>query len=226
MKIIGLLRARNGAVYLPGLLKQMSIFCDRILVLDNQSTDKTADVASSLGAEVRLNIGMAPHEGRDRIRLHNWAGQYNPDWVFSIETDELLMDGGPERIRDLVKGADLLGMEAFQFRYLYLWGDRSHYRADEPYQAASIRLFKYFPDLLPQNRKINSSPVSNKLIERGQYCSSNIRILNSGFMTPEQRLEKFDYYRINYPPGTENCRWFAGDDYRHILGRTAEIREV
>ena len=226
MNIIGILRVKNGEKYLPELFKQLNIFCERILILDNQSTDRTVEIAKTLGAEIQLNTKISLHEGRDRILLHKWAGQYKPDWIFAPEVNDLLEEGGPDRIKGMSTGAEMIGLEAFQSPYLYLWGDNVHYRVDGSYRSLAIRLFKYFPDLYPPNRMTNSSAIAEEIVGHGRFCRSEIRIFNSSLMTPELRLEKYDYYRKNHPPDFDNFNRSLKNDYDHILGRNAEIEKI
>lgn len=227
-RIIGLIRAKNAAHYLPVLLGQMSVFCDEILLLDDNSGDDTAAAAREIGARVQLNTGIIEaHEGRDRRRLHRWAAEFNPDWIFAPDSDELLEDGDPEKIRGIVSGAESVGIEAFQFQVLHLWGDRKHYRVDGIYKdITEVRLFKYFPDLLPPDREIHSMAVPVEVLERGKFCRSEIRLLHFGYMTAGQRAEKYQWNTDHYPPGSDGYKWAGGRGYEHILGRDAEIEEL
>lgn len=228
LRIIGLIRAKNAANYLPELLGQMSVFCDQILLLDGASEDNTVAVAREAGAMVRLSMaGAGFDEGRDRIHLHRWAAEFAPDWIFAPDTDELFEDGCPEKIRDAVFGAESVGIEAFQFPYLYLWGDRKHYRVDGIYKhITAVRLFKFFPDLLPPAREVHSMAVPIEVLERGKFCRSNIRLLHFGYMTAGQRAEKYQWNTDHYPPGSDGYKWAGGRGYEHILGRDAEIEEL
>jgi glycosyltransferase involved in cell wall biosynthesis len=228
LMILGMIRAKNADGYLPKLLTQMKIFCDGILLLDDNSVDNTVEVAREYGACVRLNTGVLGHdEGRDRRRLHEWAAQFSPDWIYAPDTDDLLEDGGPDLIRRLVKGAEQSGIEAFQFPYLYLWGDMKHYRVDGIYDSiTAIRLFKFFPAFMPIARDVHSMAVGAEIIGRGKFCRSDIRLLHLGYMTAGQRSEKYEWHVKNFPPGTDGYKWAGGRGYEHILGRDAEIREL
>lgn len=228
LRIIGLIRAKNAAKYLPELLGQMSVFCNQILLLDGGSVDDTVAIAKGRGAMVRLTMpGSDFHEGRDRIHLHRWAEEFSPDWIYAPDTDELLEAGGAEKIRDVVFGAEGVKIEALRFPFLYLWGDRRHYRVDGIYRdITAVRLFKYFPDLTPPDREVHSMAVPMELLERGKFCRSEIRLLHFGYMAAQDRAEKYRWNCYHYPPGSRGYAWAGGKGYDHILGRDAEIEEM
>ena len=226
MRIGGLIRARNAGAYLPRLLTQMKVFCDGILLLDDQSEDDTLAIALSFDCHTRNNPPGTPHhEGRDRQRLHKVARSLGFDWIFTPDTDDLLEDGGPEMIRVLVEGAG--GMEGYQFPYLYMIGDENHYRVDGAYASiTTLKLFKYNPEELPVDREIHSMAVPHELIARGKFSTSEVRMKHLGYITPEQRTEKYLYYSKAFPKGSPSFAFSGGEGYEHILGRSAIIKEL
>lgn len=230
MKVVGLLRAKNEAERLPELLEQMRVFCSKILLLDDNSEDGTVEVAKEYGVEVQYNTGATTaHEGRDRQRLHRWAEKYNPDWIYAPDCDEIMEEDGPGRVGAIVRAAEMVGIEAYQFPFLTLWGDRRHYRVDGIYRdQTAIRLFKYFPHYLPVSWEVHSAAACPELIARGNFCRGDIRLYHLGYMTPEQRLAKFQYYSQTFPVGSLGWKRGSGGrgDYTHILGREAEIRDL
>jgi glycosyltransferase involved in cell wall biosynthesis len=83
---------RNEATILPYWLRHYSMFCDRMIIYDDQSDDGTADMAVKLGAEVR----SYPFYGMDDSLFVALANeQYKEargqaDWVIWVDADEFL----------------------------------------------------------------------------------------------------------------------------------------
>jgi glycosyltransferase involved in cell wall biosynthesis len=84
----------NEEFILPYFLRHYRRFVDRIVVYDNQSTDRSVAIAEAGGAEVRNWV--SGNEIRDDIMLdlkgHCWEecrGQ-GVDWVIVVDVDELL----------------------------------------------------------------------------------------------------------------------------------------
>jgi len=227
MKLVGIVRARNAKQYIGPLVDQMKSFCDEVIVLDDQSTDGTDNIAKGYGAVLyRVNTGAPHHEGRDRRRLHELAGRHKADWVWGPDADDLLAEGCSARIRGLAESG--CGMEGFQFPYLYCWGDTKHYRVDGSYRnTTALKLFKYSPDEKPMNREVHSMAVPREVLERGMFCLvPDVLLLHLGYMTPAQRLEKYLYYSEKYPPGSQGFKDGGSNGWEHILGREAQIETI
>lgn len=81
-KLSAVIITRNDADDLPECIKNVS-FADEIIVIDNNSTDDTAQIAKSLNASV-YRIG-----GLDFSYLRNIGKEKSSgEWVFYIDTDE------------------------------------------------------------------------------------------------------------------------------------------
>lgn len=71
---------------------------EHVIVVDDESTDKTRDIAEELGAGVYVR--KMDIEGRHR----NWAySQVKTKWILSIDADERLTDGLKKEIRERLR---------------------------------------------------------------------------------------------------------------------------
>ncbi len=84
-------------------------WCDDIVVVDSQSTDRTAEIAKNLGARVFVEAwrGYGPQKNRATSLAKN-------DWVIFLDADEALTPKLSEEIKTLFK-AKALDRDAYEF---------------------------------------------------------------------------------------------------------------
>ena len=75
-------------------------WADEILVVDSFSNDSTLDIVKEYG------VNVIQHEYINSARQKNWALQYcTHDWVFQIDSDEILEEMAEAIIRDSINNA-------------------------------------------------------------------------------------------------------------------------
>ena len=75
-------------------------WADEILVVDSFSNDSTLDIVKEYG------VNVIQHEYINSARQKNWAMQYcTHDWVFQIDSDEILESGADEIFRTAITNA-------------------------------------------------------------------------------------------------------------------------
>ena len=75
-------------------------WADEIIVVDSFSNDKTLDLVSSFGCKI------FQHKYINSAKQKNWALTYcTHDWVFQIDSDEILEPGADEIIRTAITNA-------------------------------------------------------------------------------------------------------------------------
>lgn len=80
--------AKNEAAGIERCLRALT-WCDEVIVVDDQSTDATAEVAERLGARV------VSHPFESFARQRNWALEHagiRNDWVLMLDVDEVVTD--------------------------------------------------------------------------------------------------------------------------------------
>jgi len=83
MKLSIIVLTKNEEKWLPGCLESASHLADEIIVVDDQSTDKTREVAKKYGAKVFV------HQKRDFAAQREFGlRQVRADWVFYLDADE------------------------------------------------------------------------------------------------------------------------------------------
>lgn len=82
-KISVVISAFNEEKYLPRLLESVK-WSDEIIVIDNQSSDKTAEIAKSFGAKVFLR----PNNLMLNVNKNFGFTKVTNDWIFNLDADE------------------------------------------------------------------------------------------------------------------------------------------
>src|SRR3989338_7813007 len=124
---------KNEASRIRDCIESMR-WADEVLVIDDESTDSTVQVAESLGARVlRRKMDL---EGRHR----NWAyAQARNEWVLSLDADERVTPKLAEEIQTAVSNGSAYELYAIPRRN-YI-GDR-WIRYGGWYPSQQLKLFK------------------------------------------------------------------------------------
>lgn len=90
MKVEAYILAWNESDIIGLVIKHYQKFCDKIVILDNHSTDNTAAIAESMGCEVR-KFGTKFFDDYENLTIKNncWKGS-KADWVIVCDCDEVL----------------------------------------------------------------------------------------------------------------------------------------
>jgi len=135
VKLVTAILAKNEADhYLRRVLARCLEFSDKVLVLDDRSTDGTAQVAKEMGCQVRGRSVLAGDawgkESLARQELWNWAAEEAGDgWVLFNDADMLLQGD----VRSLCYSWEA---SAFAFILYDVWSeDETQYRCDGFWQA-------------------------------------------------------------------------------------------
>lgn len=115
MGISAVVLTQNSASTLAATLESLS-FCDEILVIDDQSTDTSAAIASKHDAVVYVR----PLEGDFAAQRNFGLAKATQDWVLFIDSDEVVPQALAHEIREAIQSVDVKGF--FVKRRDILWG--------------------------------------------------------------------------------------------------------
>jgi glycosyltransferase involved in cell wall biosynthesis len=92
-------------------IKHYAQFCSRVFIYDNHSSDKTREIAESLGAIVKLFGTPGVLNDQDYLDVKNncWKGSI-ADWVIVVDDDEILY---PWAIKSILEAATAAGSTIF-----------------------------------------------------------------------------------------------------------------
>ena len=143
MRLIALANMKNEEWIIECWLKRTSEFADAIIVLDDGSTDATPDVLKAHPKVIKLiqNPPNKPYRMvENRNRLLEAASQFNPEWVFYLDADEIMDARLSNMIPNLMSRPDV---GRYYFREITLWRSNSQYRVDNPDKY--MRIHRSFP---------------------------------------------------------------------------------
>lgn len=207
---VAMLRVKNEARWIAEVLKSLKPCCQRVFLMDDHSTDKTASIASRRGARVF----HSPFDCLDEARDKDWllakvAAECEPGtWVVCIDGDEILAN--PQVINELI--ATGTG-KAYTFRVIYLWNDRKHERVDGVYgRFYRPSMFQLRPGLAFRRTSAGGNfHCCNVPVQCCYSQASDVVLLHLGYMHREDRLRKWNWYKAK-DPGNR-----LEDGYRHMV---------
>jgi hypothetical protein len=198
-RLITALLVRNEAdKYLERVLTRCLQFSDKVLVLDDGSTDGSERIAWRLGCEVRqrANTGMWGNEAPARAELWDWAAQEAGDgWALICDAD-MLLHGDPRPFCLTTQH------NAWAFPLFDLWDSESTYRCDgfwqghlhpRPWLFRPGRL-QCDPPIWPDRGLHTGHCPQNAAIDAGICDSSQLCYMHLAYLTLPARIRKRDQY--------------------------------
>lgn len=217
MRVAAMLRVRNEARWIDLVLDSIMPICPSIHVMDDHSTDGTAEIAYQRGATVH----PSPFDGLNETRDKNWlldiVMQGKPDWILCIDGDEILEAGCREELLAVMSSGDV---SVLSFRVLYLWDSWTQYRVDGVYSRFwRPSLFRAVPGAKFKTTGNGGNFHCGNIPQiSGRQLQVSANLIHTGYMDREDRIRKYHWYNEQDP----NNR--AEDCYRHMV--QGDIPEV
>lgn len=150
MSISAVIIARNEEEMINECLDSV-MFCDEIIVIDNNSTDRTGEIARKKGAKVysssEVDFSALRNQGLKRA---------SGEWILYVDADERVSPDLQENIFSVVSRQKNTSSSAYLLKR-----KNFYYGTNEwPYQDRLERLFKK-EDLKGWHGKIHESPVTD-----------------------------------------------------------------
>lgn len=202
MKIVSMLQLRDCVGRIDKMLTQVSNVSDEIVILDHASIDDTGIKAKAY-PKVKIvlqedNPNWAEVEMKNKQRLLESALALNPDWLFWLDSDELISKPLLEKLRKLPEENPTVIM--FGFAEINFWNSEKQYRTDSGwYPAWTQRLIKANP-FLHYTQRIGIGPKNSFVpegirINKGEtLLIEDLPILHYGYIDQEMRTRKYNKY--------------------------------
>ena len=161
-------------------------FADEIVVVDSDSTDRTAEIAKSFGA---------------RVYSHAWPGfaaqknfaiqQCTGDWILSLDADEELSPELQRQLQILLPTGPPVGAYFLKRRNLFLgrWIRRGGY-----YPDPKLRLFRRSAASYTVAPRFEERPVHETIRFDGASSILDFDLIHHAYPTLEDYLEHMDRY--------------------------------
>ena len=225
-KIIAMYRVKNEARFIEQSLKSVIDICSEIVILDDNSTDETAEICS--GFDKVTNIlkqkELPLDETRDRNYLFETTQKLDPDFILSIDGDEVFM---PNAYEILLEELSTIHPNSgvFDFQFLTLWNNVSTIRTDgifgNYWQKRLLRMRNQPLSLLfvendnPGNIHCGSIPTSS--VGFAKPAKSSVKIFHLASLDDEVRKRKYDYYTKTDPDSV------LTGAYKHMISGEGEF---
>ena len=130
MNILAGLVIKNEEWIIAKTLETLSIYCSKIIILDDNSKDDTAKICKSFPKVKYLKYRDHPEykmeEGKKRVVLWNEIKQYNPDYVLLLDGDEIPTPSIVDFLNNIDKSVN-----CWRVRMINLQRDENTYRIDK-----------------------------------------------------------------------------------------------
>ncbi len=216
--VIGTMRIKNESQWIKRSIESQLGICDKVLVLDDGSTDDTRDIVRGFGTRCVLieSPFEGVDEGRDKSFLLKHLIAADPEWALWIDGDEVLEDRATALLYQEMQERSF---GSLSMKVLYFWDDENKYRVDGVYanlhRPSAFRVRGQDPTKLHFPRGDGKANLHN-----GGNCPQGVagvgavsgaRIKHYGYLTWEERQRKYEFYN-KVDPNNE-----AEDCYRHIV---------
>jgi len=224
--LIGSMLVRNEADrWLRDVLGQLQQVCDKIIVLDDCSTDNTPEICREYGAEVFYSDRS--YWGTDELKQRKllWSLAVSEarhgDWILCLDADETIVS--PDLLITAIKLANHHGAEGIAFSLYDMWSP-THYRDDELWNAhlrdwvMCVKVHKQ-RDYVWRKTPLHCGrfPVNACTA----MVSTGIKIQHWGWSRPEDRQMKYQRYMGADPEGESGSLV----QYRSILDPNPNLKE-
>ena len=219
-KIVGTYRVKNEERFIEKSLKSVLDICSEVVILDDNSTDKTVEICSSFDKVVDIQTvsDSTLNEVRDRNALLQMGLKRNPDFILSVDGDEIFM---PNSAEILFEEIDILYPKnnVFEFQFLTCWDTIEQIRFDgifgNYWQKRLFKVKNQSTDLKFKNTanfgNLHCGSVPKNIIGFDNPTRSNVKIFHMASIDETLRQQKYEYYTKIDANSNLN------DGYKHMI---------
>ncbi len=178
-KIIAGIGCKDEEWIIEKNLKSLSLFCDKIVVVDDCSTDKTVEICKSFD---KVELHERPYhywwlrdDAKHRQEVFNNISKHNPDYIIILDTDEITCPDIVDFFENINENINV-----WTLPLLHLYKNENNYRVDKfvskygqninwnPYSGGERKKFiiKYCSNF---NYKYDFSPDKSSTIVNSPY---------------------------------------------------------
>lgn len=185
--------------YLEEVLKHAVKYIDNAVIINDASTDRTEEICKNILKDIPHRIitnETSLFSKEYKLRRQQWDEtiKTDPDWILSLDADEIFEDRIITQIKELTKNKHV---DAYLFRLYDMWNE-NYYREDMYWNAHkryTTFLIRYQPRFKYRFTKTNQhcGRFPNN-INNLPSAKSEIRLKHFGWARKEDRLKKYNRY--------------------------------
>lgn len=168
MKLSVVLATRNEEENIERCLKSVKSIADEIIIFDEHSSDKTKEIAESLGAKVFLE----PHHDIFHITKQKAIDMAKGDWILQMDADEVVTPELSKEILKLLNG-EKISISDEKKKNLFERHQKNLEIRDGKYGKDTDEIVAYF---IPRINMFLDKP----LVHAGVYPDGVIRLIKRG----------------------------------------------
>ena len=217
------MRIKNAEPWVARAIGSVADIFDKILIFNDYSTDKTVEICESFDNVVIYNNPFKDRfdGARDQSYLTQKALEFYPNWILTLDGDEILTEYTREELVKVMK-KQTTPFNTIVFKFLYYWNEKNKIRVDGIYDKIFIP--RMFCLVGMEDEKIietidfnNLSGCHASLIPAGRFKRIDytpkppLSVEHYGYFTKEERIKKYWFYVEK-----DNSNRFE-DEYKHIV---------
>ncbi len=220
-KIISMVQSYNESEYIEKSLEKLSEYCDGIILLDDNSNDRTYEIIDlERYPKLLLKVQkkrMCFNDLENKNILLNIVSFFNTDWVYFIDVDERF----DSRYANIYQIIDKEDIDIIIFKLAHLWDNEETYRTDYPGSdelgLKSIwRMFRNKGRMqIFSSKRLHFLPIPYL----GNIFFSQILILHYGMLKKEKRYAKYKFYLAEDANKDQL-------NYTHIIEEKVKLKRV
>lgn len=182
---------------------------DHVIVFDDGSTDGTHKYCLEKNAHViRAESNDFKAEVFHKKRLIEVADKFNPDFIVSLDADEILSNSR-EDLEIICQSMANDNVDGFKVNFINLWRSNTFIRTDSLFnELKPVRIWKHCSGATPFNslKKGLHQRLYPDYIKTVSF-NENVIVIHTGFTTKDKVLDKFVRYRSLGQKGFELLRF-------------------
>ena len=219
LNIVAMYRVKNVERWIKKSLEATSEICNKIVILDDDSTDNTIKICKSFSSivDIHESKNLPFDETRDKNLLIQMALNCKPDYIWVLDGDEIIMPGMKKILYE-----DLIYLhpnsDVFEFQVLEMLEQPNKFRINNPTTNYTHKLlFKvkgqnnlhYLPTKFPYN--MHCPRIPDNYDGLNSVSRSRVKILHYGYYDQKLKQSKYELYTKLDPNATEFYK------YEHII---------